>query len=128
MALPAEHVVGGTQEVHWLWDSQGVWVQQTPLVYDLLWLFFSVEVSMGVSDTSHHTQPLTGMFPAFHSVSGHWYLIILGLFSSDLFLLLQEVSHSFLSSANRGNDPIRGQGWDSGYQQPSHWNDHPCPG
>lgn len=27
----------------------------------------------------HHTQPLTGMFPAFHSVSGHWYPIIMDL-------------------------------------------------
>lgn len=83
---------------------------------------------MGVSEASHHSQPLTGMFPAFHSVSGHCYPIILDLSPLIFFLLLQEISHSFLSCANRGNDLIRRQGWDSGYQQPSHWNDHPCPG
>lgn len=30
-------------------------------------------------ETSHHTQPLTGMSSAFHSVSGHWYPIALDI-------------------------------------------------
>lgn len=81
---------------------------------------------MDVSETSHHSQPLTGMFPNFHSGSEHWYPIVLDL--SPLTFFFSYKKCPVLSFANRGNDLIRGQGWDSGCQQPSHWNDHPCPG
>ena len=40
---------------------------------------------MGVSETSHLTQPLTQMFPAFHGVLGHRYPMTLDLCAMGFF-------------------------------------------
>lgn len=78
MPLPAEHVVGGTQECIGSGIAKGFGYNKH-LWFMIFLALLQCGALMGVSETSHHTQPLTGMLPAFHIVSGHWYPIILDL-------------------------------------------------
>lgn len=99
VALPAEHVVNGTREVHWQWYSKGVWVHQTCLCVLLLTIYSSSSSAWSFNgclrDISSYPA-LDSDVPSLSWCFGTPVSHDLGPFSYGLFLLLQEVSHSFL--------------------------------